>query len=255
MWCLTPLPFPVTAARTRIQVLTMGSTAVFPSLLVFGSQTNSPSPEVLAELRQVLIENSKLAGLRKAVNDLPKFWESLTEFDPSLSNVPGAKYLNDLQRWIQDGISPYHPEIVPNVYALPVTVVLQITLYVRYLSRLEVNDPHHLVLERLKAGGIQGFCVGFLSAIAVACSENVEGIAAIGAVCLRLAVCVGAYVDQDGYFAEPPNQTACLAVRWKPESFEEHDLVNLVQSYPDVGSSQRILFGELTFAQGIYFKF
>src|SRR5436190_3372991 len=185
----------------------MKSTAVFPSLLVFGPQTKFPSLKVLAELRQVLIENPRLTDLQKTVKNLPRFWETLTEFDPSLSHVPGAKYLSDLQRWIVDGVFQHDLDNLPNVYTLPITILLQITLYVRYLSRLEVKDPHRFVLNGLKTGGIQGFCVGFLTAIAVACSESEEDIVTIGAVILRLVVCIGAYVDQDGCFADPPNKT------------------------------------------------
>jgi hypothetical protein len=212
----------------------MGSTAIFPSLLVFGSQTNPPSPAVLAELRHVLVDNPKLAGLRKAVDDLPEFWQSLTKFDPNLSIVPGAKYLGDLERWIDDRVPAVNTETLPNIYSLPLSVLLQIALYIRYINGLEVNNPHCFVLERIKAGGIQGFCIGFLTAIVVACSETEEDIAAIGAICLRLALCAGAYVDRDGYYSEPPNQTTCIAVRWQPGSFEREDLVNLVQNYTGV---------------------
>src|SRR6187402_968115 len=157
----------------------MKSTALFPSLLVFGPQTILPSLEVLAELRNDLIGNPRFAGILQTVNDLPKLWESLIEFDPSLSHVPGARYLKDLSQWLVDGIFPHHLESSPNVFALPVTVLLQLTLYIRYLSRFEGPDSHRLVIDGLKASGIQGFCVGFLAAIAVACSENEDDVLAI----------------------------------------------------------------------------
>lgn len=101
--------------------------AVVPSLLVFGPQTELPSLEVLAELRQELVKNPRLSSLQDAVKNLPRFWQTLTNFDPSLSRVPGAKYLDDLQRWIVDGDAfPHHLGDAPNVYSLPVTLILQI---------------------------------------------------------------------------------------------------------------------------------
>ena len=216
--------------------LKMKSSAVIPSLIVFGPQTELPTQEVLAELRQELIKNPRLSSLQDAVKNLPRFWLTLTDFDPSLSYVPGAKYLGDLQRWIVDGCAfPHHLSNTPNVYALPVTLILQITQYVRYLSRLGAKDPHRLVLEGLQAGGIQGFCVGFLSAIAVSSSESEADIAAVAAVSLRLAVCIGAYVDQDGSFAEQPNQTACVAIRWRSDDIhEKEEVIDLIRTYPDV---------------------
>ena len=215
--------------------LKMKPSAVIPSLLVFGPQTELPSQEVLAELRQELIENPRLFSLQDAVKNLPRFWQTLTDFDPSLSHIPGAKYLGDLQRWIVDGGAfPHHPGNTPNIYALPVTLILQIIQYVRYLNRLGEKDPHRLVLEGLQAGGIQGFCVGFLSAIAVSSSESEADIAAVAAVSLRLAVCIGAYVDQDGSFAEQPNQTACVAIRWRSGDVNKKEVVDLIRTYPDV---------------------
>ncbi len=50
---------------------------------------------------------------------------------------------------------------------------------------------------------------------------------------MRLAVCVGAYVDQDGRFAVPPNRTSCIAVRWRT-GFKEDEVVEIMQSYLDV---------------------
>jgi len=209
--------------------------AVVPSLLVFGPQTELPSLEVLAELRQELVKNPRLSSLQDAVKNLPRFWQTLTNFDPNLSRVPGAKYLDDLQRWIVDGDAfPHHLGDTPNVYSLPVTLILQIIQYVRYLNRLGENDPHRLVLEGLQAGGTQGFCVGFLSAIAVSSSESAADIAAVAAVSLRFAVCIGAYVDQDGSFAEQANQTSCLSIRWRSDDVDEKEVADLISTYPDV---------------------
>jgi hypothetical protein len=55
-----------------------------PSLLVFGPQTELPSQEVLAGLREELTKNPSLSSLRVAVEGLPRFWQTLTDFDPDL---------------------------------------------------------------------------------------------------------------------------------------------------------------------------
>lgn len=214
----------------------MTPSAVIPSLLVFGPLAEFPSQDVLAELRQELIKNPRLASFQSAAKNLPGFWQTLTDSDESLSRVPGAEYLGDLRRWIVDGGHfPHHLGKIPNVYALPVTVILQITQYFRYLSWLGVDDAHGSVLEGLESGGVQGFCVGFLSAIAVSSSEREADIGAIAAISLRLAVSIGAYVDQDGVFAEPPNETACAAIRWRDDDVSKRDELNdLIRTYPDV---------------------
>jgi hypothetical protein len=212
----------------------MGSLAIFPALLVFGPQTSLPTLDVLAQLRQDLIEHSQLSGLRRAIKNLSDFWQSLAEFDPSLKTVQGDKYLRSLQRWIDDGVFPHYVDNPPNVFALPLTVILQLILYIRYLNSLNIKDAHRHLLQAIEPGGAQGFCVGFLTAIAVNCAQNERDISEIGAISLRLAVCVGAYVDRDGSFAEPPNDTACIAVRWRTEHIKEQEIVHVVKNYPDV---------------------
>ena len=219
----------------------MAAIADLPSLLVFGSQTSLPSVEILATLRQVLVEYPRLAGLRKAVKELPEIWQKLTGLDPDLKSLPAVKHLSDIQRWIEDGIFSYPLDNLPNFYVLPVTVLLQIALYVRYLHQLGGGEEQSRVLEGLKDRGIQGFCVGFLTATAIACSENEEDIATLGAVGLRLAVCVGAYVDLDGCFAQPPNRTACIAVRCRNGDVGKEAIATVIQSYPHVSNSSLIV--------------
>ena len=214
----------------------MLSSAVIPSLLVFGPLTEFPSQDILAELRQELIKNPRLSSFQSAVKNLPKFWQTLTDSDLSLSRVPGAEYLGDLRGWIVDGgLFPHHLGQLPNVYALPVTVILQIIQYFRYLSWLGVEDAHDLVLEGVQSGGIQGFCAGFLSAIAVSASKKETDIGAVAATSLHLAVSIGAYVDRDGVFAEPPNETVCAVIRWRGNNVSKKDkLSDLLRTYPDV---------------------
>ena len=214
----------------------MISSAVIPSLLVFGPLTEFPSQDTLAELRQELIRNPRLSGFQNAVNNLPKFWQTLTDSDPGLRCVPGAEYLEDLRGWVVDGgLFPHHLGQIPNVYALPVTVIVQIIQYFRYLSWLGVEHAHDLVLEGVQSGGIQGFCAGFLSAIAVSSSKKETDIGAVAAISLHLAVSIGAYVDQDGVFAEPPNETACAVIRWRGDNVSKKDELNdLIRTYPDV---------------------
>jgi hypothetical protein len=206
--------------------------AVFPSVLIFGPQNNLPSTEVLAELRQDLVENPRLKELVKAINDLPRVWVSLTKFDLSLNPVQGSS-LGGLKQWLDEGVLPQNPASMPNVSGLPLTVLLQILLYVRYLNELQVNDAQSHVIQHIKKGGAQGFCVGFLTAIVVGCSGDERDIAKIGAVVMRLATCVGAYVDRDGLFAHPPNKTSCIAVRWRT-GFKEEEVLEIMRSYQDV---------------------
>ena len=218
----------------------MASSAALPSLLIFGPQTELPSQEVLAGLRRELTQNPSLSGLAAAVKDLPRFWHSLTAFDPDLCQVPGEKYLGAFQRWISDGGAfPHHLGGNPNVYALPVTVVLQITQYVRYIGELGFQDPHRHVLDGLRDGGAQGFCVGLLSALTVSTSQTEADLAGVASVGMRLAICIGAYVDKDGRFGQLFDEKACVALRWRSDhAGAKDDVIALVRTFQDVGLHQ-----------------
>ncbi|KAI1195589.1 BcPKS19, polyketide synthase [Nemania serpens] len=212
----------------------MVSSQALPSLLVFGPQNGFPSEEVLEDLRQELNGNPLLSALTKAVAELPQLWGILIDWDKTLSELPGAAYLVQLRRWVQEGGPfPHHRDCPPNLYALAVTYILQISQYARYLRNLG-NGSHRLLLESVGTAGIQGFCVGFISAIVVASSKDESDIGAAAAVGLRLAVCIGAYVDLGALRSHDAGGASCVAIRWREGNAEEKDSVEaIVQSYPD----------------------
>lgn len=227
-----------------------------PSILVFGPQTELPSEEALSDLRHELVGNPRLSALRKGVAELPRVWESLVASDADLGAVPGSENLGRLAQWLAgSGSLPRGGEegaaaAVPNHYGLAVTVLLQISQYVRYLDLVEggghreggEEDAHGRVLGAVGGsssggggGGVQGFCVGLLSAVAVAGAKEGTVLGTAAAVALRLAVCIGAYVDRDGVFAPEPSQTQCVAVRWKDGAGAEKAALDAtIRSFPQV---------------------
>ncbi|PVH96270.1 ketoacyl-synt-domain-containing protein [Periconia macrospinosa] len=213
----------------------MGSTNPLPSLLIFGPQMELPPKIVLANLRDELVKNQSLSSLVAAIENLPQFWRALANFDPELDEVQGAKYLSDLQHWISHGGEfPHRSSSVPNLLAVPVTVILQITQYTRYITGLGVKHPHLRVLAGLQKAGVQGFCIGFLGALIVANARNEAEIGAVAGTILRLAVCIGAYVDQDGGLGTTSPGSACIAVRWKEGNTNgKEEVAELVQQFAD----------------------
>ena len=82
----------------------------------------------------------------------------------------------------------------------------------------------------MRAGGVQGFCGGLLSALTVAGSRYETEIGFHGALSIRLAFTMNAYVNLDSL---KNSRTSCLALRWKSPSnlatvqevLEKHNLV------------------------------
>ncbi|PTU23969.1 hypothetical protein P175DRAFT_0469512 [Aspergillus ochraceoroseus IBT 24754] len=200
-------------------------------MLVFGPQCSLPQGEAAEDLRQVLVSHPQLEGLRAAVNGLPALWHDLTQADPELRHVPGDTYLRDLVQWMETGdLTCFDHEF--NTLSFPLMTLLQIALYVRYLALLQEQHPYERVRKSLEYSGVHGFCLGFLSAAAVAQAETEADLAVSAAVSIRLAVCVGAYVDKDSVFAQPVRLTASMAVRWRNEDTTREEVDQLLQKFP-----------------------
>ncbi|KAJ5185404.1 Acyl transferase/acyl hydrolase/lysophospholipase [Penicillium cf. griseofulvum] len=189
-----------------------------PSLIVFGPQTELSSRDSIDQLRQEPNQNPQLSHVLHAAKYGAELWRPLANFDPTLNHIPGAKLLAELQEWvIRDGPLPSYNF---NTFRLPVTVLLEIAQYVRYLKQLNVVSPHHVPLEGVQTGGILGFCVGFFSAIAVATSETEAEIAFTAAAVFRLAVIIDAYVDnnQFGVYIMHHRCRIVLHINWKAQT-------------------------------------
>lgn len=201
-----------------------------PSLIVFGPQTTWPTSEYLFQLRAVLLLNPRLRTFLLAVKELPDFWQVLVEHDPRLSTVPGVKCLKDLRDWIDHGEFSLTWDVPPNVLSMPFTIIIQLVQYFHYLDN-DISQAQ--ILENVNVGGVQGFCTGILTAIAVACSKTEDDVNTYGAVALRLALCIGAYVDLDAASIDGRLRSSSLAVRWKTAA--GHDKVlEILRSYPEV---------------------
>jgi hypothetical protein len=202
-----------------------------PSLIVFGPQTELSSRGAIDQLRQELNKNPQLSHVLNAAKQGAELWKPLVNFDPTLNHIPGAKLLAELKEWVAgDGPLPSHNF---NTFRLPVTILLEIAQYFRYLKQLNVAHPHRVLLKGAETGGVLGFCVGFLSAITVATSETEDEVAFTAAAVFYLAVIIGAYVD-DNQFGIQGTKLGCIAVRWKGDEVHEQDISDIVSTFPKV---------------------
>lgn len=214
-----------------------------PSLLLCGSVLLNTDTAYLNRIRSSLIHDPYLSDLRQSVTELPALWSLLTIEEPALERVDAAPLLQDVATWIQNGdIStlPTASESSRNTRMAVLTVLAHIVEYMSYLHSQEVageEDAHRIVLEGLQHGGIQGLCIGLLSAIALACSQTKVEVAKYGAVAVRLALCVGAFVDLSEVETEEP--TVCLSTRWPVSEGDGKDesLTAMLKNYPQVRCS------------------
>jgi hypothetical protein len=198
-------------------------------LFAFGSQTSWPTAEYLSQVRVSLQGNPRLRSFSAAIKDLPDLWNDLVAHDPRLQDVAGGDALHQLVAWLSGGNLHGSLTPPPNVLSMPFTVIIHMVQWFHFLD----NNPNRAGLNQLldgaRAGGVQGFCIGILSAIAVASAQNEDDIVKSGGVALRLATCIGAYIDLDRLECD----TTVLAVRWN--SADSHNrLVSVISEFSNV---------------------
>lgn len=198
-------------------------------LIVFGPQTCCPSQDFLSEIRNYLLLEPRLSRFLEALETLPSLWDRLVRHDRSLQSVSGHETLELLRDWTQHGRLPDGVIAESNLFGMPLTIVIHIVQYFHYLDG---NVSHAALVQDVNTGGIQGFCLGLLSAIAVGGATQEAEICVLAAVALRLAACVGAYIDLQRSYTKNSFDTVSLAVRCK-SSTSHNSLLDVIQTYPE----------------------
>ena len=191
-----------------------------PSLLIFGPQTSWTNADYLSRVREILLLDPHLQSFVAAIRKLPELWKALVKDDPRLEQIQGLESLRFLLEWLDGADVALTGAEKTNVSTMPLTIIIDLTQYFYYFDNDADYPSQSRVLQSVERGGIQGFCAGMLTAIAVACSKDEQDVNTFGAVALRLAVCIGAYVD---LYSVLNIDTVSLAVRWK--SHTGHDRV------------------------------
>jgi hypothetical protein len=218
--------------------LTYLHTMKLPSSIVFGSQGSVPDPTYLTLISAFLLHDEHANLLIETINSLPEWWNAISESHTVLQRVPGHGLLERLSRWLLQGSFNEFEEPVPNTFLAPLTVVSHV---VEYLSYLRSDSAQHAdVLQAARTGGYQGLCIGQLAAIACSNAANESEIIDQAAVAIRLAVLIGAIIDLDGCFAEPPKKWACIVAREK-SSASSYDLDNVLGHHPEVTDCTSII--------------
>jgi hypothetical protein len=208
--------------------------------VTFGSLTATPSVAQLQQIHGSLSEIGHLKPIVEAVRELPTLWERLCARDPELRLLRGDLAANKLVEWVSRG-SLYlvsQSEDV-NTVTMPVTIVGHLCHYLSYLSNNPSDSISHAeVRQRVTdtGGGIQGFCAGLLSALAVAGARDEDQIGTLGAISIRVAFAIGVYIDVDRI---KNGETGCLALRWKsPETLMS--IQTAIARYDGVRNTQHL---------------
>ncbi|KAJ6155237.1 hypothetical protein N7470_005803 [Penicillium chermesinum] len=170
-----------------------------PVSILFGPQCEDVK-KAASEIRTRLAVDDSVNFIVEALEDLPSAWSGIIEAWAPLSEIPGERQLHVLTKCLTTSTSdaPVDPT---NVLLTPLTVLEHILKF----TKIKEEMGNQII-------NTQGFCVGFLAAVVVACSENKEDLKSLTRSALHLAVSIGALVDLD----ELTNgRSRSIVVRWK----------------------------------------
>lgn len=201
-----------------------------PSLIAFGAIAQWPASERLDQIRTTLQSQPSLAPVRKAIQDLPSVWQALAQQDSNLDSA-GEAAAEQLSQWVVGASPSQNLQDRGNVTRMPLTAIAQLVHYISYLRQGE--EPHEAILKSVASGGgIQGFCIGLLSALAVASAKTEDEVGKYAAGSVQLAFCVGTYVDLDQHRNGEESKATTLAVRWKAPTTLD-DVQRLLEKHED----------------------
>ncbi|KAI0854664.1 beta-ketoacyl synthase [Xylaria cubensis] len=187
-----------------------------PNYVLFGPVITSWTSEDLQELQASLQKDSSLAFIRNALIDLPSLFPLFGSKEIA-SFVSKPEHLQELADFAS-GRKVLNLTTLSNVHLAALTIAYQGVEFIRSVGLIgrAPDSPSTQALWSLpKLQGVQGFCLGFLSAAAVASSKDLETFEQNFTTSIRLAACIGAVVEAD--LQSHINGLKSLSIRWKTD--------------------------------------
>lgn len=203
-----------------------------PVSILFGPQCTQTS-ESIDQIYTSIHQDPTLGFLRDVLENISSLWPSITAAWPALSSLPAKTHLARLEHFFQQGGNfPTFGE-PSNVVSTPLAIVSQIIDFWKAKDITQCPTFPESSAKRPPLLDVQGFCIGALTAAAIAFSRNTEEFKTLSSKSVRLAVCIGAAVDLDELHMEPSDRAYSIAVRWKSD-IEREQLEQLLECYPSV---------------------
>lgn len=201
------------------------------SLFIFGSQI-AYSEKAVSDIRTTLRNKLSRQWVLNTVAELPRYWDALTKELPEITDSIGSEgrqLLENLGPWLKSNRSKalgVQGDALPGVVFVPLIVLGQLAEYQQYLQACNNggNSDAQAALVASKTPAL-GFCMGLLSAYAVASAQNLEELNRYSAVAVRLAMLAGAWSDAQ----ETWNPHKTYAVGWTSEK-QLQDLRRVIES-------------------------
>lgn len=214
-------------------------------LLVVGPKRSRFTPNDLSQLQSTITTNPDLIFLSDAIVELESLWPTIAAAHSGLKSVRGKHSLHSLRQFLESGelTNLTQTEVRHDNLLLDVVTVLSHVVHFWLLATKTHNalfTPLTSANSDYRLHDIQGFCLGFLTAAAVASAKDKAEFVTNVTVILRIAVCIGALVEADALeLDKSETQTVSLSVGWSSQA-EYNDLDNVLTKYPSVSPNDTL---------------
>ncbi|KXH57050.1 polyketide synthase [Colletotrichum nymphaeae SA-01] len=187
----------------------------------------------LEALRRRIIGSPFLKPLADAIRETPAIWELLAN-DKRAQHVAsgdrGAEFARAFTKWITEGETGVIASQPSTIVSFPLLLLTGLCQWCSYLDLSGQTQAD--VLAALGAGGIQGYCGGMLSTIAVASSAREEELGQRAGNFYRTAFLMGVFMSE-GETGPPENAPDMLIVRLKHQGQDKE----LIEQFPGIYAS------------------
>ncbi|KAI0442798.1 hypothetical protein F4803DRAFT_575191 [Xylaria telfairii] len=207
-------------------------------LLVVGPKRSWFTPNDLSQLQSTIATNPDLEFLSDAIAELESLWPTIAAAHSGLKSVYGKNSLHNIRQFLKSGelTNLTQTEVRHDNVLLDVVTVLS---HVVHFWRLATTKTQNVLFNPPMSANsdsmlhdIQGFCLGFLTAAAVASAKDKADFVTNVTVILRIAVCVGALVEADASELDKlETQAVSLSIGWSSQA-EYNYLENVLTKYP-----------------------
>ncbi|KAI1288309.1 putative polyketide synthase [Xylaria venustula] len=208
------------------------------TVFLFGPKPSSCDWDYFSRIRSMILDVPGNEWILNVVEDLHKHWQDVRTSILGLEPTTGPDWLQFFVRWFQTGNTEQQQvSELPNVVLGPLIVIGHLAEYTQYAMQSQ-NDCNELDPSTLRIGpGTEtvGFCIGILSAMAVACSSTWARLHHNGAAAIRLAMVIGAVVDAHEAL-EDSNKSISLLASWSSKQ-NLSTIERILEDFPSVNAA------------------
>lgn len=195
-------------------------------------------------LQSAILEDRRLGFLKQTLTELPSLWPLLEE-DYGLHGFSASEKLHELREFA-GGTKDLDPQDLTNTQLSSLTVVSQVINLIQLTDASDITDTSNMRDGVLGFEGTQGFCIGFLSAAALASANDWTEVEHNVSAAVRLAACIGIVVDARWSSRLAQERATAVHVRWK--TAEDRTFLEIcLDSFPGVSDLLSPLFEMVLF--------